>query len=63
MGSMDKIKTDEKTLNNWLKKYNGEGYVLSDKLDGISALYVIDEDNKENYIQEVMVILEKILVI
>ena len=46
MGSMDKIKTDEKTLNNWLKKYNGEGYVLSDKLDGISALYVIDEDNK-----------------
>lgn len=46
MGSMDKIKTDEKTLNKWLKKYNGEGYVLSDKLDGISALYVIDEDNK-----------------
>ena len=45
MGSMDKIKTDEKTLNNWLKKYNGEGYVLSDKLDGISALYVIDDDN------------------
>ena len=36
MGSMDKIKTDEKTLNNWLKKYNGEGYILSDKLDGIS---------------------------
>ncbi len=45
MGSMDKIKTDEKTLNNWLKKYNGEGYILSDKLDGISALYVIDDDN------------------
>jgi DNA ligase (NAD+) len=45
MGSMDKIKTDEKTLKNWLKKYNGNGYTLSDKLDGISALYVIDDDN------------------
>ena len=44
MGSMDKIKTDEKTLNNWLKKYNGNGYVLSDKLDGISALFVYDND-------------------
>ena len=45
MGSMDKIKSDEKVLNRWLKKYNGNGYVLSDKLDGISALYVIDKDN------------------
>ena len=45
MGSMDKIKNDEKTLNNWLKKYNGNGYVLSDKLDGISALLVLDNDN------------------
>ncbi len=47
MGSMDKIKTDEKTLNNWLRKYNKGGYILSDKLDGISALYVIDDDNKK----------------
>ena len=45
MGSMDKIKSDEKVLNRWLKKYNGNGYILSDKLDGISALYVIDKDN------------------
>ena len=44
MGSMDKIKTDEKTLNNWLIKYNSNGYVLSDKLDGISALFVYDND-------------------
>ena len=50
MGSMDKIKTDEKVLDNWLKKYNGKGYVLSDKLDGISALYVIDEEkNRKLY--------------
>ena len=47
MGSMDKIKTDEKTLGNWLKKYNGKGYILSDKLDGISALYAVDKDNKK----------------
>ena len=39
MGSMDKIKNNEKELNNWIKKYNNEnGYVLSDKLDGISGL-------------------------
>ena len=38
MGSMDKIKNNEKALNNWIKKYNDENYVLSDKLDGISGL-------------------------
>lgn len=37
MGSMDKIKTDEKTLNRWLNTYKGP-YVLSEKLDGISCL-------------------------
>ena len=46
MGSMDKINTDEKSLKNWLKKYNKNGYVLSDKLDGISALFV-KNDNGE----------------
>tara|TARA_B110000259_G_scaffold59668_1_gene70554 strand:+ start:2306 stop:4321 length:2016 start_codon:yes stop_codon:yes gene_type:complete len=38
MGSMDKIKNNEKTLNNWLKKYKDEDYILSDKLDGVSCL-------------------------
>jgi len=38
MGSMDKIKNNEKALNNWLKKYNENDYVISDKLDGISGL-------------------------
>tara|TARA_B110000259_G_scaffold165323_1_gene192092 strand:- start:1056 stop:3065 length:2010 start_codon:yes stop_codon:yes gene_type:complete len=37
MGSMDKIKNNENSLNNWLKKYKDD-YVLSDKLDGISGL-------------------------
>jgi DNA ligase (NAD+) len=42
MGSMDKIKDDEsyrKKLERWSNIYTGP-YLLSDKLDGISALYV-----------------------
>jgi DNA ligase (NAD+) len=38
MGSMDKIKPDTKALYKWMKKYSGP-YVVSTKLDGISALY------------------------
>lgn len=37
MGSMDKIKTDEKMIDKWAKTYRG-GYIISDKLDGISCL-------------------------
>jgi DNA ligase (NAD+) len=37
MGSMDKIKSDEKLVDNWIKTYKGP-YVISDKLDGISCL-------------------------
>jgi NAD-dependent DNA ligase len=36
MGSLSKIKSDEKELEKWSKKYKGT-YVLSDKLDGASA--------------------------
>lgn len=47
MGSMDKIKNNEKELNNWIKKYKkAEGYVLSDKLDGISGLLHFNSDDK-----------------
>ena len=42
LGSQTKIK-DEKNLNNWIKKYNSNNYIISEKLDGISALYL----NKE----------------
>ena len=49
MGSMDKIKNNEKELNNWLKKYKeDEGYVLSDKLDGISGLLHFNNDGEKN---------------
>tara|TARA_Y100000996_G_scaffold415183_1_gene408609 strand:- start:22 stop:1833 length:1812 start_codon:yes stop_codon:yes gene_type:complete len=37
MGSMTKLK-ETKDINNWIKKYSGN-YVITDKLDGISALY------------------------
>lgn len=39
LGSMDKIKSDEKLLDNWMSVYKGP-YVISDKLDGISCLMV-----------------------
>lgn len=42
LGSMDKIKPDTKVLSNWLKKYKNS-FVLSAKLDGMSALY-LNED-------------------
>ena len=48
MGSMDKIKNDDKVLNNWLKKYpSDKGYVISDKLDGISGLLHKSVDDNE----------------
>ena len=37
MGSMDKLKPDTRSLNNWLSKYSGP-YITSHKLDGISLL-------------------------
>ena len=38
MWSMNKIKPDTNALSKWIKKYSGP-YVLSCKLDGVSALY------------------------
>jgi len=45
MGSMDKIKNDEVSLTKWSKE-NGQEVVISDKLDGVSALCV-KSDNGE----------------
>jgi|SaaInlStandDraft_7_1057024.scaffolds.fasta_scaffold01327_4 NAD-dependent DNA ligase len=46
LGSMDKIKPEngEKILDKWKKKYK-QPYILSDKLDGISALIVYNFDD------------------
>lgn len=46
MGSMDKIKPDgEQELQKWIKKYE-PSYVISDKLDGVSAMLEIDKKKK-----------------
>jgi len=39
MPSLDKIKADTNALDSYIKKYSGP-YVVSDKLDGVSGLYI-----------------------
>jgi NAD-dependent DNA ligase len=46
LGSMDKIKPPSNKLDNWCDKYNAP-YVLSDKLDGVSALLVYSKNEDE----------------
>ena len=48
MGSMDKIKPDTQALTRWSAKYTGP-YVLSCKLDGISALYTTEGPHPKLY--------------
>ena len=48
MPSMDKIKPDTKALANWKAKYSGP-YVLSAKLDGISAMYSSENGEQKLY--------------
>lgn len=50
MGSLDKIKADEKVLARWKSKYvtdSDAAVVVSDKLDGISALLVYEPKSKK----------------
>lgn len=48
MGSLDKIKNDNKVFSNWKTKYIGE-YVISDKLDGNSGMIVLKDNNVKLY--------------
>ena len=48
MWSMDKIKPDTKELEKFKSKYSGP-YVISCKLDGVSALYSTEEDSPKLY--------------
>ena len=48
MWSMDKIKPDTKELEKFKKKYSGP-YVISCKLDGVSALYSTEENEPKLY--------------
>jgi len=48
MPSLDKIKPDTKALNLWIKKYKGP-YILSDKLDGVSGLFIKNTNDLKLY--------------
>lgn len=43
LGSMDKIKPDSNKIEKWIKTYKGP-YVITDKLDGVSALLIYKID-------------------
>jgi len=48
MASMDKIKADSDALGRWTAKYTGP-YVVSAKMDGVSGLYLCQEDKHHLY--------------
>jgi DNA ligase (NAD+) len=47
MPSLDKIKPTTDALDKWMKKFKGD-YVISDKLDGVSAMLFKDNNNMVN---------------
>jgi DNA ligase (NAD+) len=50
MGSMDKLKTSEQDkLNKWKSKFNKFDYLVMDKLDGISGLFVKEKESIKLY--------------
>ena len=56
LGSLDKVKPGEKVLTKWLKEHNGAGagassgssILVSEKLDGLSCLLIIEKNEEEN---------------
>jgi len=48
MGSQNKIKDSESEITKYKKKYQGP-YLISDKLDGVSGMFVYDGDNIKLY--------------
>ena len=48
MGSLDKIKDDEKAIDSWKKKYKGST-IVSDKLDGISCMFYKNDNDIKIY--------------
>ena len=47
LGSLDKVKPNEKSLTKWLAKHN-RNILISDKIDGLSSLLVISLPHSEN---------------
>ena len=48
LGSMNKLKNDN-DINKWLTKYKDDSYIIEDKLDGVSCLLIIDNDEIKLY--------------
>ena len=51
MGSLDKIRYGEGSLDRWKKRTAVKSYVITDKLDGLSALYVCQGGRKSLYLR------------
>ena len=54
MGSLDKIRYGEASLDRWKKRMNSLGvksYLITEKLDGISALYVSQGGKRSLYLR------------
>lgn len=50
LGSLDKIKLeDTNKLENWLEKFKSEDYIISDKLDGVSTLFICEKGEMKLY--------------
>ncbi len=50
LGSLDKIKDDNPAaIERWLNKYKSASYIVENKLDGISCLFISDEDSIKLY--------------
>ena len=58
MGSLDKVKPNEKSLTKWIAKHN-TNIVISDKLDGLSALLIISILNKNSKVPKLQMKLYK----
>lgn len=47
MGSLDKLRYGEGTLIKWITKRSNKDFIISEKLDGLSSLYVCDGRGKQ----------------
>jgi len=48
LGSINKVKPGEKVLTKWLKEHPGS-VLISEKLDGLSCLFIIEKDESGKY--------------
>ena len=49
LGSLNKVKSGEKSLTKWLKDHNGS-VLISEKLDGLSTLLIIEKNKTDKHI-------------